>query len=163
MFQYRPANSGAPMYAPERDILNLFPRICMLSVNNLHTSLLHQAVRTLAEHTGLSNQDLVDAADALKHFFNAANENIPLHDKLNVVWDNAGFSSVKAAALLALFFQIGVGSITFYFDYLRQAHAANRSVPGADHVSNLIDEVGRALMTDDPAERRRRLTDAKES
>jgi hypothetical protein len=114
-----------------------FPRIAGTAVDALVKECWGPALEGYAGYCGLSEQDLVPAAQALAKFQIAVT--VGSDPSFLAAWFNAGFDRVKPAAQVALFYNLGLAVVREYHQQVREAMERNRVPQGTEDALQLAE------------------------
>ncbi len=152
-------NQNGRRFAFERDIINLFPRLCGGAGLGLAKHRMPPALRAFAEFTGATNEDLCRACTAMAEFVNLCQGMRYGEGDIAAAYVDSGLAAVPQPAVLALYAAIGMTTANAYFSHVRSAVPVDQRKPGDDEMSRLFDQAAHALRAPAPSTGQRRVDD----
>lgn len=126
-------------YNPQRDIVNLFTDICRQATTMLDDQFREPWLQQFLDSSGITQADLVDAANATAHFINAATSRG--FATLEGVIEDAGLNKLKRGAMMALMMRIGQSACAAYFHYARESLADGAKPHGFDMLADSVSQI----------------------
>lgn len=157
MFQLRDRHGDA--YNIARDIIQLFPHVVRQAMYRLGEDAWSPLIRDYALATGLDNNQLVEAAVAMRKFIAVVMDGQTATPADAFV--QCGFDRLTNPAKAAVLMQIGAGVMSHFYHHARAANPAGRVPRGTALAEDLTDRVAHALKAETPRQRKKRVRQIK--
>jgi hypothetical protein len=150
MLQIR--GSDNRVYRPGRDLAFLFDPICRKAAYRLAATSWHSVIKDYAAFSGLTETALVDGAVCLAKFQKlCGNSDVP---NFAAAFTNSGLAGLPHPVLLAVMFEVGLGTCAAFFNCVREAIKLGQASPGAGAVEDMAQRAAFAIKKGLPSEHR---------
>lgn len=147
--------SDGRAYRPGRDISYVFQKISRHASYRLARDSWNEVIRDYASFSGLTEQALIPAGEALAKFYALVTSgNI---DNMAQAMFNSGLTDLPKPVLMAVFFELGAGVMSEFFNAAREVTQLGKSAPGADSMADAALKAAWAVKTDLPSARASRV------
>lgn len=151
--------SGNRVFAPARDIVQLFPQVIGYhAVLRLAALQVPPALRKYAEENGVTQLDLIATERAFAEFVR-----LTVHyacDDFNDVWEKSGMAKLNPVMIIALTAVVGEVTMGVFYKTVRAATRQGRNVQGIDGLEQVVDMAASALKDSVGSSKVRRIMEA---
>lgn len=130
-------------YAPDRDIVNIYPFIARQATYALHDTAWEEWLGKFFTDANVTVDDLTEASACLARFMNITTDTAI--DSVMDCLEKSGFTNLKPPAQVAMLMRIGQVTTASYWSMCRDAMAQNEKPPRVEDYETAINEINGML------------------